>query len=151
MAGHRLKSIKPEQKQQVEITILPNKVIFLIERAKEFDTVDEVIETDFESDVTDEHSVEVLGGHRHDETINEFFGFIDSLNIDEQIDLVALTWLGRDDYGLQDWPQVREEAAAAHNQHTARYLAGTPLLGDFLEAGLETLNYPVAELESATS
>jgi hypothetical protein len=35
-------------------------------------------------------------------------------------------------------------------QHTTgilRYLAATPLLGDFLEAGLETLNYSVAELD----
>jgi hypothetical protein len=137
-----------KQEQQVDITILPHKVVFLIERAREFDAAVEA-ETDFGSNVIDDYTVGRLQGHRDDETISEFFGFINSLNIDEQIDLVALTWLGRNDCGLQDWPQIRAEAAAAHNRHTARYLAGTPLLGDFLEAGLETLNYPVAELESA--
>ena len=36
-------------------------------------------------------------------------------------------------------PTVREEAARAHNERTADYLLGTPLLGDFLEGGLSLL------------
>ena len=73
---------------------------------------------------------------------------INSLSVDEQIDLVALAWLGRDDYSAADWPAVREEAARAHNQRTADYLLGTPLLGDFLEEGLSMLGYSCEEFES---
>jgi hypothetical protein len=138
-----------KQEQPVEINISPNKVVFLIEKAKEFDAKDVVTETDLGSNAVDDNMIEVLEDHPDDETLNEICGFINSLNIDEQIDLVALMWLGREDYTAEDWPRLRAEAAAAHNRHTARYLSGTPLLGDFLEAGLETLNYPVAELESA--
>jgi len=66
---------------------------------------------------------------------------------DEQIDLVALMWLGRDDYSASDWPAVREEVARAHNKHTANYLLGTPLLGDFLEEGLSVLGRSCEEFE----
>jgi Protein of unknown function (DUF3775) len=45
------------------------------------------------------------------------------------------------------WPAVRDEAARAHNQCTAEYLLGTPLLGDFLEAGLSMLGYSCKEFE----
>jgi hypothetical protein len=60
---------------------------------------------------------------------------------------VALTWLGRDDYTADDWPSVREEAARAHNNKTASYLLGIPMLGDFLEEGLSMLGYSIEEYE----
>jgi len=128
-----------KQEQPVNIDICPDKVVFLIEKAKEFNAQDEPTEFDPGTNPGE-----------NQQTLSEIFGFINSLNIDEQIDLVALMWLGREDHTAEDWPQLRAEAAAAHNRHTARYLAGTPLLGDFLEEGLETLNYPVSELESTT-
>jgi hypothetical protein len=78
----------------------------------------------------------------------EIVGLINSLNVDEQVDLVGLMWMGRDDYDVEDWEQIRAEAARAHNKHTARYLAGTPLLADYLAGGLDTLGYSVSQLES---
>jgi hypothetical protein len=44
----------------------------------------------------------------------------------------ALTWLGRGDGGVEDWSELRAEAARAHNRHTAGYLLGIPLLADYL-------------------
>ena len=79
--------------------------------------------------------------------LEELTSFISSLSEDEQIDLVTLAWLGRDDYTASDWPAVREEAAAAHNERTADYLIGMPLLGDFLEEGLSMLGYSCEEFE----
>ena len=73
--------------------------------------------------------------------------FINALSEDEQIDLVALTWLGRDDYAPCDWPAVREQAARADNGRTAEYLLGTPLLGDFLEEGLSMLGRSCEDVE----
>jgi Protein of unknown function (DUF3775) len=66
---------------------------------------------------------------------------IDSRLVDEQVDLVALAWLGREDYTADDWASVREEAARAHNDRTASYLLDMPLLDDFLDEGLSTLGY----------
>jgi hypothetical protein len=71
------------------------------------------------------------------------------MSVDEQVDLVALAWIGRDDYTAADWASVREEAAAAHNKRTASYLLGMPQLGDFLEEGLSLLGYSIEEYEAA--
>jgi len=89
----------------------------------------------------------VLEEHADDPVVEELTSLINSLSEDEQIDLVALMWLGRDDYSASDWSDVREEAARAHNERTAEYLIGTPLLGDFLEEGLSKLGYSCEEFE----
>jgi hypothetical protein len=130
------------------LTISPQKVVFVIEKAKEIDAKDVVTDPDPASNPADDKMVEVLEDHADDPARAEFAALIGSLNIDEQADLVALMWMGRDDYEAEDWDEVRAQAEAAHTAHTGRYLAGTPLLGDLLESGLDTLGYDVAELES---
>ena len=89
----------------------------------------------------------MLEDHSDDPVVEELTSLINSLSEDEQIDLVALTWLGRDDYSVNDWATVRAEAASAHNNRTANYLLGTPLLADFLEEGLSILGYSCKEFE----
>jgi hypothetical protein len=61
------------------------------------------------------------------------------LNVDEQIDLVTLAWLGRGDGDLDSWEELRSQAASEHNNRTASYLLGTPLLADYLEDALSQL------------
>ena len=57
---------------------------------------------------------------------------------EEQVDLVALMRLGRGDGTIEEWDDLRREAAdeRERNRHTARYLLGQPLLGDYLADGL---------------
>ena len=66
---------------------------------------------------------------------------IDELNEEAQIELVALTWLGRGDYtGPDEWQEALDEAANRHAEiNTAEYLLGNPLLPDYLEEGLSQL------------
>ena len=99
------------------------------------------------SNPSDDKEVSVLEDHQDDPVVEEITSLINSLSEDEQIDLVTLAWLGRDDYSASDWPAVREEAARAHNERTANYLLGTPLVGDFLEEGLSMLGYSCEEYE----
>jgi hypothetical protein len=80
--------------------------------------------------------------------------FISSLSEDEQIDLVALAWLGRDDNTIEDWPALREEAGRAHANRagqTANYLLGMPLLADYLEEGLSLFGNPAKTSRSTAS
>ncbi|MGV6875087.1 DUF3775 domain-containing protein [Pseudochelatococcus sp. B33] len=130
------------------LTISPEKVCFIILKAREFDAKDEVTDPDSGSNPTDDGDIGVLEDHGDDPVEEELTSLIRSLSEDEQIDLVALAWLGREDYAAEDWPNVRAEAARAHNRRTAEYLLGTPLLGDFLEEGLSMLGYSCAEFES---
>jgi hypothetical protein len=137
----------PANEDEPILTISPEKVCFIIVKAREFDAKDEVTEPDPGSNPSDDKDVSVLEDHEDDPVVEELTSLINSLSEDEQIDLVALAWLGRDDYSASDWPAVREEAARAHNQRTASYLLGTPLVGDFLEEGLSMLGYSCAEFE----
>jgi len=116
-------------------------------KAREFNAKDVVTEPDPGSNPSDNKEAAVLEDHGDDPVVEELTSLIDSLSEDEQIDLVALMWLGRDDNSASDWAAVRQEAARAHNNRTANYLLGTPLLGDFLEEGLSILGRSCEEFE----
>lgn len=92
----------------------------------------------------------VLEDHRDDPVTEEPTSFVSSLSEDEQIDLVALARLGRDDNSIGDWPALRAAAARAHRPrrtHTVDYLLGMPLLGDQLEEALSMLGSSCQEFE----
>lgn len=133
--------------EEEPLTISPEKVCFIIVKAKEYDAKDETTEPDPGSNPSDDKDIAVLEEHADDPVVEELTSFINALSEDEQIDLVTLAWLGRDNYSASDWPAVREEAAQAHNDRTAEYLLGTPLLGDFLEEGLSMLGYSCEDYE----
>jgi len=144
------KARQPEatsSERAVELTISPEKVFFAIVKAREFDAKDAVTDPNSGSNPSDDNDAAVLEDHSDDPVVEELTSFINSLSVDEQIDLVALAWLGRDDNSADDWPEIRAEAAQAHNNRTARYLLGMPLLGDFLEEGLSVLGYSIEEFE----
>ena len=131
---------KPLEKPDAPaLTILPETVCFVVVKAREFDVKDVVTEPDTGSNPSDDKMIAVLEDHGDDPVVQELTSFISGLNEDEQIDLVALAWLGRDDNTIEDWPALREEAGRAHSTrttHAANYLLGTPLLSDQLEEGL---------------
>ena len=131
-----------------ELTISPEKVCFIVVKAREFDVKDAVTDPDPGSNPSDDGDVAVLEDRADDPVQQELTSFINALSDDEQIDLVALTWLGRDDYEASDWASVRDEAARAHNRRTASYLLGIPLLADFLEEGLSMLGHSCEEFEA---
>jgi uncharacterized protein DUF3775 len=132
------------------LTISPEKVCFVIVKAREFDVKDTVTEPDTGSNASDDNMISVLEDHGDDPVLEELTAFISSLSEDEQVDLVALAWLGRDDNTIEDWEDLREEAARAHSTrttHTADYLLGMPLLGDYLEEGLSLFGQSCGEYE----
>jgi hypothetical protein len=135
-----------EERRSV-LTISPEKVFFVIVKAREFDAKDVVTDPSPGSNPSDDNERAILEDHPSDPVVEELTSFINSLSEDEQIDLVTLAWLGRDDYTAGDWEEVRKEASRAHNERTAGYLLGMPLLGDFLEEGLSLLGYSVEEFE----
>ena len=118
------------------LSISPEKVCFFIVKAREFDVKDVVTDPDSGSNPSDDGMLAVLEDHRDDPTHQELRSFIDALTEDEQIDLVALTWLGRGDGTNDEWDDLRQEAGRLHNNRTAAYLLAKPMLADHLEEGL---------------
>jgi hypothetical protein len=119
-----------------DLSISAEKLCFIIAKAREFDVKDVVTDPDDSSNPTDDAMIAVLEDHPDDPVVQELTGLIRALTEDEQIDLVALTWLGRGDGTLDDWDDLRSEAARAHNKRTAAYLLGMPLLPNHLEDAL---------------
>ena len=119
-----------------ELTISPDKVAFLIEKAREFDVKEAGSDPDSGSNAADDDMIDVLEDNGSDPVVREITGFIGALTEDEQVDLVALMRLGRGDGTLDDWDDLRVEAAEQRNGRTARYLLGEPMLGDLLAEGL---------------
>lgn len=144
---HESKQTAEGQGDGSALTISPEKVCFVIVKAKEFDAKDVVTDPDPGSNPSDDKEMAVVEEHPDDLVLEELTAFISALNEDEQVDLVALVWLGRGDYSAEDWPAVRAEVEGGRNKATARYLCGIPLLGDFLEEGLSLLGYSCEEFE----
>jgi hypothetical protein len=130
------------------LQIDPQKVCYLIIKAREFDAKVAVVEPDPGSNPSDEGMRGVLEDYPDDPVDAEIRTLVDSLNEDEQIDLVTLLWLGRADGSADEWNALREEAAAARSEHTADYLLGTPLLSDYLAEGLNKLGYDCNDVET---
>ena len=55
--------------------------------------------------------------------------------------MVALLWLGRGDYELEEWDTLLEDADDAWSDHTADYLLAHPLLADQLTEALELFGH----------
>jgi uncharacterized protein DUF3775 len=131
----------------IELSVSSETVCFIIVKAREFDVKDEVTEPDPGSNPTDDGDVAVLEDHGDDPAADEIRAMVNALSVDEQIDLVALTWLGRGDYDVKEWAAARRDATAAHTGKTAAYLLGQPLLGDYLEEGLSMVGRSCEEFE----
>jgi hypothetical protein len=72
-----------------------------------------------------------------DERRREMIEFIAGLNVEEQTDLLALIWLGRGDYELDDWDDAVAEAEARIAARDPDYMIGDAALPEYLGAGLE--------------
>ena len=129
------------------LSISPDKLNFIITKAREFDAKDIVTDPGDSSNAADDGMLSVLEDHVDDPTYQELRAFINTLTEDEQIDLVALTWLGRGDYSKEEWREALEEARRIHDEKETDYLIGTPLLADYLEEGLSQLGYSLEDFE----
>jgi hypothetical protein len=134
-------------KEIPDLAISAEKVAAILAKARRFDVKDVVTDPDSGSNASDEAMLSVLEDHSDDPIRTELTAIIRGLNEDEQIDLVALAWLGRGDGELEDWEDIRAEASFAHNKRTAEYLLGIPLLGDLLEEGLAQFGRSIEEFE----
>jgi hypothetical protein len=122
-----------------------DKIGFIIVKAREFDEKVADSDPDEGSNPTDDGNADILEDKEGDGTREELAGAIDALNEDEQIELVALAWLGRGTYGLSEWADALQVARDEHNKRTAAYLLGLPLLGDYLEEGLAAFGQSISD------
>lgn len=136
--------MEPEEVSD-QLTISPEQAFYIIVKAREFDEQVESTDPDSGSNPADDCEVDVLEEDADDPIQQELEEALDALNVDEQLDLLALTWLGRGEYS--SFAEAREEASDMRDKHITDYLIGTPKLGDFLEEGLAQLGLSLEDFE----
>ncbi|WP_237216271.1 DUF3775 domain-containing protein [Falsiroseomonas oryziterrae] len=74
--------------------------------------------------------------------------FIGELNEDEQASLIALAWVGRGDYGADEWDEARALAAERNEgRDAAEYLLAMDNLGDLLAEGVAAFGLSIEDVE----
>jgi hypothetical protein len=123
------------------IDVSPDTVCFIINKAREFHAKEQVAIPEPPNSPADDWAMQVLADHLDDFTYAELRNTINDLEPDQQICLVALMWLGRGDFAIDEWSDALEQARDAYNARTAEYLIATPLVADYLEEGLNAHGY----------
>lgn len=124
------------RKPAPELDLPLDLVSFIILKAREFDVKVADDDPNSGSNPADDGQTDVLTDKSDDPVREELIGAIRGLRDDQQIRLVALAWLGRGTYDIDEWDEAVGTARDEHNSRTAEYLLGLPLLGDYLEDGL---------------
>jgi len=123
------------------IDLNPDTVRFVIDKAREFHAKEDVVIPEDPDNPSGDWAAQILANHAGDYSLIEVKGVIEDLDRDQQVCLVALMWLGRGDYDVEEWDQVLQDADDAWNERTADYLLATPLVADYLEEGLDLMGY----------
>lgn len=129
------------------LNISPEKVCYIIVKAREFDVKVPPVEPDPGSNPADSGEREILVDYADDATLEELKGALGSLNEDEIIDILALVWMGRGDYTADLWEDAVRRAGETVDKTVVEYLVGIPLLGDYLEEALSQLGHSCEEYE----
>jgi Protein of unknown function (DUF3775) len=119
------------------LRISTEKVCYVVVKAREFDVKVAPEWLDDGSNPTDDGMMRILEDYAGDPTLAELRSYLKAMDDDELDDLLALTWIGRGDYTIDEWEDLMSEVRDVRaSENTVRYLIGIPLLGDYLEDGL---------------
>ena len=126
------------------LTLPLDDLAFIIEKAREFDAETAPVDEDSGSNPSDDNDVAILEATGDNPTEAELTAALNGLDDDQRIEILALMWLGRGDFDRDEWRDALTQAREIHNESETAYLVSTPLLSDYLEAGLDLLGYSLA-------
>ena len=129
------------------LNIAIDRVGFIIVKAREFDMKEGDSDPDTGSNPTDDGNADVLEDQAGDPVREELLAAIRGLDEDARAELVALAWLGRGTYDLDEWDDAVATARDEHKKRAAEYLLSLPLLGDYLEDGLAMFDEGIVDQE----
>ena len=123
------------------LDVNPDTVCRLIELAREFHAQEEVVIPEIKGNPSGDWATQTLAGHLDDMTFQEFRSIVRDLDPEQQQQVVALFWVGRGDFDVEEWDEALEQASDAWNPRTAEYLIVHPLLSKYLTEGLGLFDY----------
>jgi hypothetical protein len=123
------------------LDINPDIVCRLIELAREFHAQEEVVMPEIKGNPSGDWATQTLANHIEDMTFQEFRSIIRDLEPGQQQLVVALLWVGRGDFTIDEWEDVLKQAQDDWTTRTAEYLIVHPLLAYYLAEGLDQFGY----------
>lgn len=124
------------------LNINPEIVCNIILRSKEFQAKEGVTfsesipESEYESDM-----MQILADHKDDLSYQEIKSLIEDLEPDQQIDLLTLMYVGREDYEMEEWTEARKEAKNNLTPNLTDYLLSKPFIAEYLTKALDGLGF----------
>lgn len=128
-----------------ELTLNPDTAFAILLKAREYDAKVDESDPDSGSNPTDDNNVDALESAADDPTSAELTSAINDLNEDEQLDLIALIWIGRGDFTLDQWDEARLAARDIGRERLPRYVAEIPLVSDDLEDALSQFGLSIED------
>ena len=123
------------------LNVIPETVCFLISKARVFHSREGVVLPDIADSPSDDWARQAMTDQDGDTLFQEFKSTVDDLEPDQQQAVVALMWIGRDDFAGDEWDAALQEARNNWTESTAEYLIAHPQLADHLRDGLDILGY----------
>jgi hypothetical protein len=135
------RSVIDDDDEPAELNIQVDKLRDIVLRARAFDIEDFPDEPDPGSDPDSVQDAEERLDAGDDPTEMELRELIDDLNDDEVIDVIALVWIGRGDFGIEELEDARALARERHQGKSSKYLMGIPTLAEYLSEGAADAGY----------
>ncbi len=123
------------------LEVNPDDLCQLIQLARDFHARESLVTPDEPESPVDEMLPGVFSAQSGDPILEEFRSIVADLDRAQQVQVVALMWLGRGDYDPEEWDTVVAEADEHWSDYAADYLLAHPLVADQLSDGMEALGY----------
>jgi hypothetical protein len=115
-------------------------LLWIVRSAREFHAKEEVVFPDDSLEGNDgDWAMQVLADHGSDMTLQELRMGVRDMEPAQQAELLALKWLGRGDYGPDEWEEARREAMDNWCPEIMDRLIATPLVSEYLLEALDLL------------
>jgi hypothetical protein len=116
-------------------------ICYIIAQVREFQAKEEVVIPETPSSPAEDWALQILADHGGDYTLTELLGYIGEMNQRQRAELVALMWVGRGDYAIEEWESAVDDAIGDYSLRAAQYLVTHPMAADNLEEGLIAHGY----------
>lgn len=122
-----------------EFSLNPNYVEMLGMKIRALMGKEPADEDEGGSNPTDDEGAGLLMEAPGDLTRSEIESEIRGLSREEQAELIALMWFGRDDSDEEEWPELLAQARDRRDVKTSTYLLDEPLVADYWDEALDKL------------
>jgi hypothetical protein len=108
----------------------------IILKAREINMADDLKMPEDQDELSDTEWKQILAEYQEDESYLELKALINDLEPDQQLQVIALMYMGREDFDKNEWMNAMAQANTIPVSSRADYLISKTMLSDYLEEGL---------------